>query len=234
MTFPDVNSNEPEHSTTPAQGEGTVQDSSQQATEGASVSAEAPESGEALHQDDVDASENETDMSAFEAEMEDSDLSAALQQIDQLSDDLARARAELYNLNQQYGNYVRRAKEQGAGHRASGQQEVVESLLGVLDDIDAARSAGDLAEGPFASIATKLEDTLKTKFQVARFGQAGEDFDPLHHEALLAQDSPDVDHPVVGRVLQPGYRMGEKVLRATKVLVFNPQHTDQESPQSGQ
>ncbi len=163
------------------------------------------------------------DMSAFEDQVEDTELNAALSQIDHLGDDLARAKADLYNLNQEYGNYVRRAKESALVHKENGQAEVVESLIGVLDDIEAARAHGDLAEGPFASIATKLEDTLSSRFHVERFGAAGEDFDPQLHEALMAQTSPDVDHPVLAQVLQPGYRMGERVLRATKVLVTNPQ-----------
>lgn len=166
--------------------------------------------------------EDTDDMSAFEAQVEDTELSSALTHIDQLGDDLARAKADLYNLNQEYGNYVRRTKEAAQGHRESGQIEVIDSLMGALDDIDAARTHGDLDSGPFAAIAQKLEDTLSTRFHVERFGEVGEDFDPLLHEALMAQTSAEVDHPVIAQVLQPGYRMGERILRATKVLVNNP------------
>ena len=162
------------------------------------------------------------DMSDFEADVEDTDLAGAMARIGELGDDLARAKADLFNLNQQYGNYVRRAKDAASGHREVGQQEVVESLIGVLDDIDAARTHDEL-EGPFASIAQKLEDTLSTRFHLERYGAVGDDFDPAVHEALMARTSAEVDHPVVAQVLQPGYRMGEKVLRPTKVLVENPE-----------
>lgn len=162
------------------------------------------------------------DMSDFEADVEDSELTGAMARIGQLGDDLARAKADLFNLNQQYGNYVRRAKEAASAHRESGHEEVVESLIGVLDDIDAARTHGEL-EGPFASIAQKLEDTLSTRFHLERFGAVGDDFDPTLHEALMARTSAEVDHPVVAQVLQPGYRMEGKVLRPTKVLVENPE-----------
>ena len=163
------------------------------------------------------------DMSAFEADVEDSELTKAMGQIGQLGDDLAHAKADLYNLNQEYGNYVRRAKEAASGHREMGRQEVVESLIGVLDDIDAARTHGELEGGPFASIAQKLEDTLSTRFGLERFGAVGDAFDPALHEALMARTSAEVDHPVVAQVLQPGYRMGDRVLRPTKVLVENPE-----------
>lgn len=171
------------------------------------------------------------DMSAFEADVgADSDLAKAMDrigklsdQLDHVKDDLAHARADYYNLERQYGAFVRRTKEEAAGFRQSGRIDVLQALIGVLDDIDAARAHGELEAGPFASIARKLEGTLATHFQLERFGEEGEDFDPKRHEALLAETRSDVDHPVVGQVLQPGYRVGEKILRATKVKVHNPQ-----------
>ncbi|MDY2669150.1 nucleotide exchange factor GrpE [Schaalia hyovaginalis] len=163
------------------------------------------------------------DMSLFEAQMEDSELADALGKIADLEDRLARAHADLYNLNQEYLNYVRRSKEAAPAHRESGQSEVIEALIGVLDDIDAARAHGDLAEGPFAAIAAKLESALESRFGLERYGAAGDDFDPAVHEALLANTNPEVERPRVAQILQPGYRRGEKVLRAAKVMVDNPE-----------
>ena len=163
------------------------------------------------------------DMSAFEDQVEDSDLAKALERIAAVEDQLARANAELYNQGQEYANYVRRSKEAIPGHKTAGQDEVIESLISVLDDIAAARAHGDLEEGPFASIANKLEDTLKTRFELERYGAEGDDFDPALHDALMATTSADVDHPVIGQVLTSGYRRGERVVRAAKVLVNNPE-----------
>ena len=163
------------------------------------------------------------DMSAFEDQIEDSDLAKALERIAAVEDQLARANAELYNQGQEYANYVRRSKEAIPGHKTAGQDEVIESLISVLDDIEAARAHGDLEDGPFASIANKLEETLKTRFELERYGVEGDDFDPALHDALMATTSPDVDHPVIGQVLTSGYRRGERVVRAAKVLVNNPE-----------
>ena len=161
------------------------------------------------------------DMAQFEADLAaQSDQIAA--ELEAAKDDLARARADVYNITQEYNNYVRRTKGDAANQRKVGQADVVESLLGVLDDVHAAREADEL-EGPFAAIATKLEDALQTKFSLERFGAAGEVFDPEVHEALMAQTSPEVEVATVSQVLQPGYRMGEKILRPTKVMVDNPQ-----------
>ena len=166
---------------------------------------------------------SDDDMSAFEEQIEDSDLAKALERIASVEDQLARANAELYNQGQEYANYVRHSKEAIPGHKTAGQDEVIESLISVLDDIAAARAHGDLDDGPFASIATKLEETLKTRFELERYGAPGDDFDPALHDALMATTSPDVDRPVIGQVLASGYRRGERVVRAAKVLVNNPE-----------
>lgn len=163
------------------------------------------------------------EMAAFEADLgEDSQLAQTLTELEEARDELARARAETYNVKQEYGNYVRRTRAEAAQHRQNGQVEVVEAILPVLDDIDAARAAGDLADGPFAAIAAKLEATLGAQFQLESYGEEGDSFDPNFHEALMAATNPEVAEPTVKQVLQPGYRVGDRVLRATKVIVDNP------------
>jgi molecular chaperone GrpE len=52
-----------------------------------------------------------------------------------------------------------------------------------------------------------------------RYGAEGEPFDPTIHEALLHQTKEDAAEPTISLVLQPGYRMGERVLRAARVGV---------------
>lgn len=185
--------------------------------------ATAAEPAQAVEPQDPAGSGEELDMSAFEEELEDSELAKALSKAAELEDRLARAHADLYNLNQEYSNYVRRSKEAAPAHRESGQSEVLEALISVLDDIEAARVHGDLEDGPFAAIAVKLESVLAQRFSLERFGAEGEDFDPEFHEALLANTNPDVDRPIIAKILQPGYRRGERVLRAAKVMVDNPE-----------
>ena len=137
------------------------------------------------------------------------------------ADNLARARADLYNLQQEYQGFVRRSREGAAGPRETGQAAVVEALIPVLDEIELARQHGDLT-GTFETTAGKLEAILADKFGVVRFGEAGEAFDPTIHEALMATESEEVSEPTIALVLQPGYRLGERVVRAARVQVANP------------
>ena len=152
---------------------------------------------------------------------EPSELERARAEAAQAADDLARARADLYNLQQEYQGFVRRSRESAAGHRETGQAAVVEALIPVLDEIELARQHGDLT-GTFETTAGKLETVLADKFGLVRFGEAGETFDPTIHEALMATESDEVDEPSIAMVLQPGYRLGERIVRAARVQVATP------------
>ena len=150
-----------------------------------------------------------------------SELEQARAEAARLTDELARARADQYNLQQEYQGFVRRSREGAAGHREAGRAAVVEALIPVLDEIELARQHGDLT-GTFATTAGKLETILADKFGLVRFGEVGEPFAPTLHEALMATESDEVDEPSIALVLQPGYRLGEKVVRAARVQVANP------------
>ncbi|GIG41634.1 nucleotide exchange factor GrpE [Cellulomonas phragmiteti] len=136
-------------------------------------------------------------------------------------DELQRAQAAHYNLEQQYNAYVKRSKAETLAAHDRGVATVGEALIPVLDDIELARKHGDLT-GPFASIAEKLEATLQ-RLGVERYGEAGEPFDPAVHEALMHAHSADVTEPTVREVLQPGYRTTDRILRAARVAVVDPE-----------
>ena len=139
-----------------------------------------------------------------------------------LAGDLTR---DLQRLQAEYVNYKRRVDRDRELHRDVAISSVIEALLPVLDDIHLARQHGDLEVGPFAAIADKLEGTL-TKFGVERFGQPGDAFDPMVHEALMhtqAELAEGTEVTTVVQVLQPGYKMGERLIRAARVAVADPQ-----------
>ena len=56
-----------------------------------------------------------------------------------------------------------------------------------------------------------------------RYGAVGETFDPTVHEALMHSHSADVTEPTVQRCSSPGYRIGDRVLRAARVAVVDPE-----------
>jgi molecular chaperone GrpE len=132
--------------------------------------------------------------------------------------------ADLQRLQAEYANYRKRVERDRALARDNTVAAVVESLLPVLDDIQLARQHGDLESGPFASVADKLEAILG-KYGVERFGEPGVAFDPEVHDALMHVEeelAEGTDVTTVVGVLQPGYRIGEKVIRPARVSVADP------------
>lgn len=133
----------------------------------------------------------------------------------------AELRNDLLRLQAEYVNYRKRVERDRAVAGEMAVIGVLNSLLPVLDDVDAARQHGDLADGPFAAIATKLENALKT-YGLVRIDQTGVEFDPTIHEALIQQPGEDIEVDTVSQVLRSGYKSGERVLRAAQVIVAVP------------
>lgn len=133
----------------------------------------------------------------------------------------AELRNDLLRLQAEYVNYRKRVERDRAVAGEMAVIGVLNSLLPVLDDVDAARQHGDLEDGPFAAIATKLENALKT-YGLERIAETGVEFDPTIHEALIQQPGEDIDVDTVSQVLRSGYRSGERVLRAAQVIVAVP------------
>jgi len=130
--------------------------------------------------------------------------------------------ADLQRLQAEYINYRKRVDRDRALAAGVATERTIEALVPTLDDIAAARDHGDLGDGPFAAIATKLEAALG-QLGWSSFGAVGEPFDPSIHEALLSQPSPEVTAPTIVTVAQPGHRVGDRVLRPARVIVAQPE-----------
>jgi molecular chaperone GrpE len=136
-------------------------------------------------------------------------------------DKVAELTADLQRVQADYANYRKRAlrDQQASAERAKA--AVVTQLLGVLDDLERARSHGDLESGPLRSVADKLATAL-TGLGLSAFGAEGDDFDPVLHEAVQHEgDGGAGSRPVIGNVLRQGYRLGEQVLRHALVAVVD-------------
>ncbi len=133
----------------------------------------------------------------------------------------AELKNDLLRLQAEYVNYRKRVERDRAVAGEMAVIGVLNSLLPVLDDVDAARQHGDLTDGPFAAIATKLENALKT-YGLVRIDETGVEFDPTIHEALIQQPGEDLEVDTVSQVLRSGYKSGDRVLRAAQVIVAVP------------
>lgn len=151
--------------------------------------------------------------------------------VQEASEDLlAKAQAEasdwqgrFMRLHAEWDTYRRRTEEQRAEDRVRASENLVTSLLPVLDDfersIDYAETNGEagLLEG-VKQVHAKLVDVLK-KDGVQVIDPSGEAFDALEHQAVATVERADVPDETVEQVYQKGYKLGKKVLRPAMVTV---------------
>ena len=136
------------------------------------------------------------------------------------TDEAAELREDLQRLQAEFVNYRRRVERDRDVAKDNATFSMLEAMLPVLDDIDAAEAAGEL-EGPFAAIARKLLTTLEGLGLVKQGADTlvGEPFDPAHHEAMLRQPSEEIAEEHIVQVFRNGYLYNERVLRAAQVMV---------------
>jgi len=129
-------------------------------------------------------------------------------------DRAARAEAELQN-------FRTRVERDRQANRDAVIAEVIRSLLPAMDDLDRAEAHGDLSGTPLELVASKLRTTFE-RYGVVHVGLAGEPFDPSIHEAVMRVPSPEATSETVAEVIEGGYTLGERLIRAAKVAVSVP------------
>jgi len=143
------------------------------------------------------------------------------QQVDELQQALAERTADLQRLQAEYVNYKRRVDRDRDLTRKVALEGFVKDLLPVLDDVRSAREHGELA-GVFKAVGDEVE-RLTSRYGLETFGTKGDAFDPHIHEALMHAHAEGIDGPTCVEILQPGYRIGERVLRPARVAVAEPE-----------
>src|SRR6266704_2791173 len=133
---------------------------------------------------------------------------------------LAERTADLQRLQADYANYRKRVDRDRAAVREQAVAGTLGGLLPVLDAIDQAREHGELSGG-FKSVADSLQAALG-RLGLVTYGEKGDPFDPKIHEALIHSYSSDVTEDTCVEILQPGYKVGERILRAARVAVAAP------------
>jgi molecular chaperone GrpE len=132
----------------------------------------------------------------------------------ELLSDLQRLQAEFVN----YKNRVERDRDVARNNAIA---EVIRAFLPALDDLSRAEKHGDLVDSPFLAVVTKLRNA-GDKFGLKSFGAKGEKFDPELHNALVQTPSTDVTEMVIADVVEPGFMLGDRLLRPAMVAVFIP------------
>ena len=166
--------------------------------------------------------EGEPNSAAFSAQVEAGrgqapPLPAEQQKTEECMDLLRRTQAD-------FVNYRRRMSQEQAEVRIAAQSALLSQLVPVLDDLGRALKSApqDLATNSWVQglflVARRLT-TLLDQLGVRQIGTPGERFDPHWHEAISTEERADVPEGTIVRVAQPGYALGERVIRPAQVVV---------------
>jgi molecular chaperone GrpE len=150
-----------------------------------------------------------------------SSVTEAEAQMIELEAALAERTSDLQRLQAEYVNYKRRVDRDRDLARKVTIEGVLKDFLSVLDDVRSAREHEEL-NGGFKAVAEEIE-RVTSKYGLETFGEAGEPFNPHIHEALLHGHAEGIDGPTCVEILQPGYRIGDRILRPARVAVAEPE-----------
>ncbi len=136
-------------------------------------------------------------------------------------DPVAALTEDLQRLQAEYANYRKRVERDRTLAAEVAISSVLIEFLAILDDLDRAATHNELTGG-FKSVADQITATT-TKLGLEKYGEAPATFDPNFHDALMHETSAEVTETTVTKILQPGYKYKERVLRPARVVVSDPE-----------
>ena len=139
---------------------------------------------------------------------------------DQVTDPVVTLTNDLQRLQAEYANYRKRVERDRSLAYEMAIGSVLTELLALLDDVDRAEQHGELSGG-FKAVADQL-NTITARIGLEKYGTDGEAFDPQIHEALMHDTSSDVAVATASKILQPGYKYKDRILRPARVSVTDP------------
>lgn len=136
----------------------------------------------------------------------------------------AKYRDQLLRTAADFDNFRKRARKEIEDATPRGRESAIKELLPVFDNLErAASSAGGSAEAKAVAdglriVLKQFTDTLD-KMGVKRIAAVGASFDPSLHEAIQQVESAEHPAGVILHEVQAGYQMGDRLLRASMVVV---------------
>jgi molecular chaperone GrpE len=182
--------------------------------------ADASETQDETSNDEVAADDTDlTDGDGVEsADAEDGDSASLETQVEELKEALIRSQADLQNVR-------RRAERDVENAHKYAVEKFVKDLLAVLDSMDRALELAETTEGFDAAMLEGTQMTHKllldtaAKHGVEPINPVGEAFDPQEHQAMSMVESADHEPNTVMAVMQKGYKLEGRVIRAAMVMV---------------
>ncbi|KAA1245635.1 nucleotide exchange factor GrpE [Aquimarina sp. RZ0] len=160
----------------------------------------------------------------LDAPIEESETTEEVDIETQLREDLEKEKDKFLRLFAEFENYKKRTSKERIELFKTAGQDIVQSMLPVLDDFDRAKKEINKSEDKelikgIELIHNKLKETLKNKGLSEVVVEAGEVFNADNHEAITQIPAPsdDLKGKIVD-VIEKGYKLGDKIIRFPKVV----------------
>lgn len=153
------------------------------------------------------------------------DLAVLEAEVEQLQQQLAEAKEQVLRAAAEAQNARRRAEREVENAHKYALEKFAAALLPVADNLERALENTDVTADAVKPLAEGVELTYRSfldvlaRFQVEQVNPLGEPFDPQFHEAVSAVPSPDAEPNTVLHVMQKGYTLSGRLLRAAMVVV---------------
>lgn len=152
------------------------------------------------------------------------DLTEIMLAVQQVSDERDRLQDQLLRTMADFQNFRKRQEDQRRQLEQFATERLVSSLLPVLDNFERALASVDAGAKPesiiegLKAVDRQFRSVLEGQ-NVTRIPSVGEAFDPEFHEALATEDTDEYPENTIMGELEPGYKMGDKVIRPARVRV---------------
>jgi molecular chaperone GrpE len=148
-------------------------------------------------------------------------------ELERTQDEAAKLKDMLVRTAADFDNFRKRTRRELDDARRGGREELLKELLPVFDNLEraiqSAQTATDVkaVSDGLAMILKQFEGTLG-RVGIGRVPSVGTMFDPTIHEAIQQIETDEHPAGTVVAEVQPGYREGDRLLRAAMVVVAKP------------
>ena len=123
----------------------------------------------------------------------------------------------------EYDNFRKRTVKEKEASYGNGKADAVAKMLPIYDNLERALNQPTEDAAYKKGVEMTMNELVKifTALGVEIFGNAGDEFDPNLHNAVMHIDSEELGENVIAQVFQKGFKIGEKVVRFAMVQVAN-------------
>ncbi|MDA3850645.1 MAG: nucleotide exchange factor GrpE [Spirochaetaceae bacterium] len=174
------------------------------------------------------STEAEAPQEQQEAQVELSEEEKQLQEIEALKEENSTLKDQYLRKQADFENYRKRMIREKEDSVKYGNSALLTDLVEIIDNFERAIQSGE-ASSDFQTfhdgihmIEQQFSSMLANKYCLEKIEAEGELYDPNLHEALMMEDSEEVEEPTVSQVFQTGYKLHQRVLRPAKVKMARP------------